>query len=129
LPFTAAQYTFCDDTTWTMHFNRMFPAVKPASIGQNFRQATYYAQWANLRESLNPQGISRVRTAIKIQFDTLKWIPYTQTDKMWSTRKVKGRQWHSLPERQNLGGPLIALSPKATRARVGRPSLRPTPQV
>ncbi|KAF9224672.1 hypothetical protein BS17DRAFT_674394, partial [Gyrodon lividus] len=83
LPFTAAQYTICNEKTWTMHFDRMFSAGCPTSIGQNSKQATYYAQWLELQNVLDAQSLSRVRVVVKNKFDLLMWIPYTQSDKMW----------------------------------------------
>ncbi|KAI9451894.1 hypothetical protein HD554DRAFT_1990371, partial [Boletus coccyginus] len=114
LPFVAAQWTICTPEQWELHFSRMFPAQRPASVGQNFRKCTYYTQWLTLVEDLGPQALSRVRAAIRAKFDTLVWIPFTGSDRMWCTRPMTGRGWFMLPKPkpgQAPAGPQIGLNP------------------
>lgn len=128
LPFFAAQYCFCTTEQWDMHFNRLFPLQFPTSSGQNFRKCTYYTQWLNLISALNQQSLRRVRATIKTKFDSLAWIPYTQSDRMWSTRPCTGvRVWSMLPQGQPYAGPQIALNPRSRHLGLGKPFLRATP--
>ncbi|KIO00762.1 hypothetical protein M404DRAFT_60475, partial [Pisolithus tinctorius Marx 270] len=86
LPFFAAQYTFCTGQQWDLHFNRLFPAQLPTTMGQNFRKCTYYHKWLDLIASLGVQSRNRVQAAIRQKFNTLVWIPFTGSDRIWCTR-------------------------------------------
>ena len=127
LPFHAAQFTFCTPEQWDLHFNRMFPAQYPKSVGQNFSKCTYYAQWISLLATLSPQHISRVRATIRQKVDSLIWIPYTGSDRIWSTRPMKNtRGWFVLPPESTPQGPLIAINLNACMHGPGSPFLRPS---
>ena len=128
LPFFAAQFTFSTDEQWTLHFNRMFPAQPPTIKAQNFGKCTYFLKWLELIHSLSPQSTSRVRTTIRAKFNTLLWIPYTGSDRMWCTRPMKGRGWFALPKGQEPTGPQIALNPNTHLYGPGTPFLRPIPE-
>ncbi|KAG8221814.1 hypothetical protein J3R82DRAFT_2152, partial [Butyriboletus roseoflavus] len=127
LPFFAAQYIICDSEIWKLHFDRFFPTKCPTRIGQNFGQATYYSQWMELVNRLSPNSLARVRQTIKVKFDTLLWVPYTHSDKMWCTSANHGRSWSMLPKGAKHQGPQIAMNPKARNPRHGQPYLRPAP--
>lgn len=127
LPFFAAQYTFCDQDQWSLHFDRLFPERPPLTKTQNFSKCTYFIKWIDLLQSLSVASISRVRAAIKAKFNTLLWIPYTGSDRMWSTRPMKGRGWYSLPSGQPPSGPQIAFNPRTATLAVGKPFLRSPP--
>lgn len=113
LPFFAAQYTYSTVEQWDLHFDRLFPSQQPGCIPQNLHKCTYYINWLTLISQLNQQYIQRVRATFRTKFDTLAWIPYTQSNRMWATRVNEGRAWFRLPEHQPATGPQIAINPWA----------------
>ena len=93
----------------------MFPAQYLKSVGQNFSKCTYYAQWILLLATLSPQHISRVRATIRQKVDFLIWIPYTSSDRIWSTRPMNNTwNWFVLPPESTPQCPLIAINPNTS---------------
>ncbi|KAI6098093.1 hypothetical protein F5141DRAFT_1253907, partial [Pisolithus sp. B1] len=111
LPFFAAQYTFCTSEQWEMHFTRLFPSDPPVTLGQNFRKATYFRQWLDIIASVGAQSHVKLRATVRAKFDSLTWVPYTGSDRMWCTRPMKGRGWFNLPRGDSPSGPQIAFNP------------------
>jgi hypothetical protein len=115
LPFTTAQYSVCTDKQWTLHFDRFFPeTVENDSKRQNFGRCTYYINYVAFARAITKPSLARARRALRNQFDQLAWVPYTQSDRMWTTGKMKGSRWMVLP-RGAKGGPAIAINPKRQR--------------
>ncbi|KAG1845760.1 hypothetical protein C8R48DRAFT_562428, partial [Suillus tomentosus] len=52
---------------------------------------------------------------LRAEFDKLAWVPYTQTDRMWSSGKMNSIAWAILPHGANRGGPAIAINPLCRR--------------
>lgn len=128
LPFFAAQYTICTEEQWELHFNRMFPKDIPDILGQNFKKCTYFQEWLQLLQRLTVSSKSRVRATVRAKFNSLIWIPYTGSDRMWSTRPNSSRGWFGLPKGQPLAGPQIAFNPNLRHKNLPHPYLRPSPQ-
>jgi hypothetical protein len=127
LPFFAAQYMFCTPDQWNTHFNRLFPRERPPVLGQNYRKSTYYTKWLELISNLSSESFTKVHTIIKAKFDTLLWIPCTQSDRIWCTRSMKTSGWLMLPRDTPSCGPQIAFHPKARRHGLYKPFLCPPP--
>jgi hypothetical protein len=127
LPFTKAQYCVCTDQQWTMHFDRFFPETIGNIKRQNFGKCTYYANYVALAGAITKKSLSRMRRVLRAEFDKLAWVPYTETDRMWSTGKKKGSGWKVLPRGAKGGGPNIGINPRRQREpvtlRVFDPSL------
>ena len=129
LPFFAAQYMFCSPEQWKTHFNRLFPCERPKTLGQNYGKSTYYMKWLDLIANLSPDSFKKVHGVVKAKFDTLLWVPCTQSDRIWCTRSTKTSGWYMLPKDTPSSGPQIAFNPKAQRLGVYKPFLYapPTP--
>lgn len=127
-PFHGAQYTVLAADKWVGHFDRFFPQKVPERVGQNFGKARYFQMYLNLVSRLSLQRLGEVRSELRRKFNSLAWIPHTECDRMWSTRKMTSGQWHSLP-RNRKEGPKIAINPYRFARMGGQPRLRPPPRV
>ncbi|KAG2133410.1 hypothetical protein BD769DRAFT_1300456, partial [Suillus cothurnatus] len=112
LPFTTAQYCICTDKQWTMHFDRLFPEAIEDAKRQNFGRCTYYANYMAFVGAIMKKSLSRAQRVLRAEFDKLAWVPYTETDHLWSTGKKKGSGWKVLPHGANGGGPAIGINPR-----------------
>ncbi|KAG1793321.1 uncharacterized protein HD556DRAFT_1238042 [Suillus plorans] len=115
LPFTKAQYCVCTDDQWTMHFDRLFPETIENAKRQNFGRCTYYTKYVAFARVITKKSLSRARRVLKAEFDKLAWVPYTRTDRLWSSGKMQGAAWEMLPRGANRGGPAIAINPLRRR--------------
>ncbi|KAG1845008.1 hypothetical protein F4604DRAFT_1595842 [Suillus subluteus] len=116
LPFQQVQYYRCSTEQWEKHFNRIFP--EPSSLeaeqnaaGQNFPNCTYYKRYMALTGTLYNDTLKKIRSALKVEFDKLAWVPYTSTDRMWGTGAKHTKGWTVLPGDAK-GGPMIAINPR-----------------
>ena len=126
-PFTAVQYVTSTDAQWETHFNRFFPPKIPGHAGQNFGKCRYYHTYLTLVNYLPPRHLSWVRMELHDKFNSLAWIPFTECDRMWSTRKANPQRWKHLPVNGPMEGPRIAIHPTAIRKLRKQPALRPAP--
>jgi len=115
LPFTKAQYHVCTDQQWMMHFDHFFPKTVENDKCQNFGRCTYYINYMALTHVITKASLTRTRCALRDQFNQLVWVPYTQSDHMWSTGKMNGSQWKVLPHGASGGGPVITINPACQR--------------
>ncbi|KAG1853674.1 hypothetical protein F4604DRAFT_1591413 [Suillus subluteus] len=115
LPFTKAQYRVCTEKQWKMHFDRFFPEKFDNVKRQNFGKCTYYIQYVAFAVATSTKSLARTRRALRVEFDKLAWVPYTGTDRMWSTGKVTGSEWKVLPRGGDGKGPAIGINPRRQR--------------
>ncbi|KAG1726774.1 hypothetical protein EDB19DRAFT_1643342 [Suillus lakei] len=119
LPFQQAQHYKCSTEQWEKHFNRIFPvpsspeAVQNAA-GQNFPNCTYYKSYMRLCSTLQALSLTKIRDALKVEFDRLAWVPYTCSDRMWGTSAKHTKGWTVLPSGAK-GGPMVAINPRQRR--------------
>ncbi|KAI6138337.1 hypothetical protein BKA82DRAFT_3990551 [Pisolithus tinctorius] len=128
LPFEAVQYSIASDEVWQLHFNRFFPAQVPQRAGQNFGKCRYYHTYLALVRRLPSHQLQLVRSELRRKFNTLAWIPYTESDRMWCTKKTTLSRWNHLPANGPVQGPKIAINPRKMRILHQQPSLRPAPR-
>jgi hypothetical protein len=121
LPFELAQYCVCTPEQWEMHFDRLFPVSATAAARspgrQNYGKCTYYSDYLALARVISVKSLAKTRRALRVEFDKLVWVPYTQWDRIWSTRKMDTSSWKALPSGTK-GGPLIGINPRRARERV-----------
>jgi hypothetical protein len=98
-----------------MHFDRLFPEAIEDAKRQNFGRCTYYANYVAFVGAITKKSLSRARRVLRAEFDKLAWVPYTETDRLWSTGKKKGSGWKVLPHGANGGGPAIGINPRRQR--------------
>lgn len=127
-PFDAVQYIVCTQEQWLKHFDHFFPLTVPTQPLQNFRKCRYFSSYLSLIQELRPRRLSRVRAELRTKFNSLAWVPHTESDRMWCTRKMASGRWRSLPD-GDMKGPKIAINPIVRRALHGEPVLRPPPMV
>jgi hypothetical protein len=112
LLFTKVQYRVCTDAQWTMHFNRFFPTSIETAKRQNFGRCTYHADYMALCSVITKKSLLRAPRVLRVEFDKLAWVPFTQSDHMWTTGKMTGSAWTVL---ENSGGPAIGINPRRQR--------------
>lgn len=127
LPFIQVQYIICNQDQWSIHFDRFFPADQPTNIGQNFRKCSYYVKWHELKCCLSKESVKQVRAILWSKFNTLAWVPYTQSDRMWTTCQNPGQDWKVLPADQPHVGPQVASHPNIHQRQLPLPHICPIP--
>jgi hypothetical protein len=83
-----------------LKFKRYFPpkGFIPPTRFQNFHHMRYFQEWNTLMDSLSIEDAQVVRASIWNTFRTFKWLPLTDTDRLWNTKRVKPRSgWIHLP--------------------------------
>lgn len=75
-----------------LQFKRYFPpkGFDPPTRLQNFPRMRYFQEWNTLMDSLSSRDAKVVRDSFWETFKTFKWLPLTDTDRVWNTKKVKG---------------------------------------
>jgi hypothetical protein len=85
-------------------FKRYFPPKghSPPTRLQNFHRMQYFKEWNALMMRLSTERAQGVRDSVWNTFKTFKWLPLTDTDRLWNTKKVKAtREWTHLPYDDN----------------------------
>lgn len=82
-----------------LQFRRYFPTkgFLPPTRLQNFPYMLYFQEWNTLMGRLSARDAEVVRESIWKEFKTFQWLPLTDTDRAWNTKRVTGPQWTHLP--------------------------------
>ena len=119
LPFLVARYRVASMSHWTTMFNRFYPppGTTLPTVYQGFRSSRFFVRYTNMIDKMDPQHVKILRKALKDRWDTLWWMPYTGSDRMWVTRSEAGRQAIPLPANLNnrTPAPLVGLNPRFAR--------------
>ena len=128
LPFYSVQCNIASTDQWALHFDRFFPPTVPQKPAQNFGKSRYFNAYLNLVRRLSSRQLTRVRSELQTKFNTLAWIPHTESDHMWCTRRMASTRWMHLPK-GSMEGPKISVNPLVLMRLGGRPRLRPPPRL
>lgn len=84
-----------------LEFRRYFPEkgfIRPVKC-QNFTRLRYYEEWNSLMERLSIEDATVVRRLAWDTFNTFKWLPLTDADRLWNTKTLKlpHKDWTHLP--------------------------------
>jgi hypothetical protein len=61
--------------------------------------AAYDQKWENMmKEAADENSASAIRETVGIWFGKLLWLPFPESDRMWSTKKASGIQWQMVPQ-------------------------------
>ena len=95
-------------------FGRYFPQKGAARmIGlQHFPSATYYRLWGVLMSELDKESTEAIRKRLFCWFDEFLWVPYPDSDRMWSTKMMCGIVWFRLPMGEPQPCPALAINPR-----------------
>jgi hypothetical protein len=88
------------ESDWeNLQFKRCFPpkGFRPPTRLQNFPRMKYFQDWNNLMQRLSEESALVVRKQMLQEFKTFQWLPLTDTDRAWNTKKAVGPQWTHLP--------------------------------
>jgi hypothetical protein len=84
-------------------FRRYFPDkgfVAPKRL-QNFPRMLYFQEWNTLMQNLTSEEAKLIRLTFWERFKTFKWLPLTESDRLWTTKLVKmtpHAEWIHLPQ-------------------------------
>jgi hypothetical protein len=87
--FLDCQWKIASSSEWSLVFNRLFPPKNGRRLAgkvQNYESAQYYANWAKLKDRADDETASRMQEALRKKFDSLYWMPFAQTDRIWKTK-------------------------------------------
>ena len=97
-----------------LEFKRYFPekGYRPPTRLQNFPRMRYFQEWNTLMDTLSQDNADIVRASVWKIFQTFKWLPLTDADRVWNTRRVKkpAKEWIHLPHDDNKPVVQIALN-------------------
>ena len=98
---------------WSAIFNHLWPDKNHVlSKSQNYKACQYYLSWKNLTSEYLQSEVTKLRAALKARFDTLYWVPSTQSDRMWNTRTIRrGEEWTRYPPKSKGPAPQIEIHP------------------
>lgn len=116
--FSQAQCRIVDGDVWhNIIFKRYFPpqgSVQTKAL-QHFpvTVARYYRSWMNVMNEVDANAAEEIRKEAFNWFDKLHWIPFPESDRMWSTKKTTPRTWMMIPNgRAAENCPRIAINAK-----------------
>jgi hypothetical protein len=119
--FEAVQARLVKPTEWTGKIMKLYFPVKgfvAKARVQNFPKCLYYNMWASLMNRVPDRQEGIVRNELKKKFEGLMWLPYAETDRMWSTRRsATSSRWIGKRGEGMEGGPApsIAINGKYCR--------------
>ncbi|KIM22358.1 hypothetical protein M408DRAFT_28747 [Serendipita vermifera MAFF 305830] len=110
-----------DARQWDQQFNRLFPAerrVLPAT-SQNYANCPFWMQWQDVLSGLGENALVKgleLQMSVKVLYDRLLWLPYTQTDRIWlvakvDSTKIAGRGDYIFPDDYDGIAPVIIINP------------------
>jgi hypothetical protein len=96
-----------------LEFKRYFPPkgfVAPSHL-QNFPRMKYFQEWNKLMANLNSDDAQVVRDTFWTTFKTFKWVPLTDSDRLWNTKRIRPtHEYIHLPHDYNKPTVRIALN-------------------
>jgi hypothetical protein len=116
--FTCFSIRIASWDEWTRAFDKFWPMAVTPVKGQNWGSMQYRTVWSLLLSRLDGNGQHAVRAAIKAQFNQLRWIPYSDSDRVWHTRYKTGfRHYLGYGETRRTSGkpttaPLLLANPR-----------------
>lgn len=96
--FRNVHYRNCDTKTWHLQLTRYFPIEEQPVALQNFKELTYWLDWRNLLEGRTREDKRKMQKAIQMEFDKLLWIPWADSDRLWTTRVPRTKGYKFLPK-------------------------------
>ncbi|TCD60512.1 hypothetical protein EIP91_009947 [Steccherinum ochraceum] len=115
--FEQIQYKDFDTAGWQDKiFHRYFPpkGTKPRKM-QNFGSATYFRSWTMLMTRLSRRNAEKVHARLRVEFDKLMWLPFPESDRMWSTKQSNAAGFEFLPALPRQPCPQIAFNAKVRK--------------
>ena len=113
LPFRRVTLVRTLGTKWsTTYFDRFFPPRGNRNVpSQHFGSTVYYREWQRLMDQRlqDESSAATVRAKIREKFDKPLWLPHSQSDRMWETRKRRGLTLPAAGGRYN-PAPVIAVN-------------------
>ncbi|EPQ50183.1 hypothetical protein GLOTRDRAFT_97180 [Gloeophyllum trabeum ATCC 11539] len=121
LPFNQCLYKIVTPQQWELRWKHLFPSERRVK-GQNYLKAEYWREYWILMSSVESSVQERIRTTLRMKLDELWWLPWTEVEKMWVSKKSDNME--PLPRNSTGGGPWIAMNPRFAREYHDKPKLR-----
>lgn len=89
--FSDVQFKTVTIKNWELSFDKFWPPKGRRLVGkvQNFLQMRYFVSWGSLTSDLDNVTVDVMRKELRKNFDTLKWIPNVQSERVWYTTADK----------------------------------------
>lgn len=103
IPFRKAIVKAAPRTTWDLFFDRFFPTIRmwrerQERRAQNYGACRWWILWGLLIQKLQGESTTIVRNMLKQQFDTLRWLPWSGSDRIWVTGSKQTGHCRRVPE-------------------------------
>ncbi|KAH9931385.1 uncharacterized protein B0H18DRAFT_832582, partial [Fomitopsis serialis] len=116
LPFSQVRVIKVERDHWrTKMFDRYFPLpnVPINHALQNFTNCTYWKLWGGLVGGrTTPVNVNLIRGAVFRLYDELLWLPYTESDRIWTTKTTTAMRANRIPCDSDAPAPLLAINPR-----------------
>lgn len=114
LPLRKARMFVVGTGVWGgLMFDRFFPV--PGTViehkVQNYTNCQYWGMYGGLMREYNSHDQVRVRGALRGLFESLLWLPWPESERMWSTRQDGHAMAVRIPRDSQGPAPVIALNP------------------
>ncbi|KAH9828576.1 uncharacterized protein C8Q71DRAFT_693093, partial [Rhodofomes roseus] len=89
LPLRRARLMVVTPTIWSgQMFDRFFPLLGTVITHpvQNYTNCVYWGLYGGMMREYNSHDQVRIRNALRTLFETLLWLPFPESERMWSTR-------------------------------------------
>ena len=114
IPFEKVWVRARDQDYWKLQFDRFFPPKNAVATNrlQNFATCRYFMMLDRLMASVSTLHANMIRAAARILFRKFRWLPHTESDRMWQTRVPRPlAHWTTLGPVNGGAAPHIAINP------------------
>jgi hypothetical protein len=97
--WTCIWYKVAERSDFDKSFRYLFPVSAPevAPSTQNYKQAKYFNMWMRILNESEEETIEVIRNHLRRRFDTLTWVPYAISDRIWTTHPRRPVGFTRLP--------------------------------
>lgn len=98
-------------TRWDSVFNLLWPAKGFVPTDKNhdkqYGKMVYWRSWQLFMSNVTDDDATAIRKKVKEEFDTMRWMPFAKTDRVWKT----GNAQKSLHDEGGIAGPWAIHNP------------------
>ncbi|KDQ22060.1 hypothetical protein PLEOSDRAFT_1108039 [Pleurotus ostreatus PC15] len=111
--FDDFQWKYASVEEWRRVFSRLFPDKTQDVSGrvQGYHTTRWFQDWIKLRARVDSVGLEDMRKQLKRRVNRFCWLPFAQTDKLWTTKAQTGKGWAYMEEWMNSDSPSTAKRP------------------
>ena len=117
LPFTRVIVKAAPRETWdVLFFDRFFPpkakcvSTSTAKSRQHYHNCGWWLMWNLLAGDVDARGLELIRQRLRVHFGKLKWMPWSQADRVWKAGAATSGTVLRLPDDSSVPALHIAVN-------------------